>query len=174
MNSWNFKGMLAAAIVLPALSGPAWAGGTDDFGCSNATLNGEYAFGVTAYTPAGLPNGPPAVVTGIKVFYGDGTLTQRDYQGDNLAGDDFSPPGRETGTYKVNSDCTGSMVINLNVPNVPSGTSSGVIEIKFVISDGGRHIHEVVSQGTPPGSAGPMHPTQTSADDWKVTSERDD
>ena len=169
MNSWNFKGMLAAAIVLPALSGPAWAGGTDDFGCSNATLNGEYAFGVTAYTPAGLPNGPPAVVTGIKVFYGDGTLTQRDYQGDNLAGDDFSPPGRETGTYKVNSDCTGSMVINLNVPNVPPGTSSGVIDIKFVISDGGRHVHEVVSQFIPPFFAAPQ-PTQTSADDWKVAS----
>jgi hypothetical protein len=161
--------MLAAAIVLPALSGPAWAGGTDDFGCSNATLNGEYAFGVTAYTPAGLPNGPPAVVTGIKVFYGDGTLTQRDYQGDNLAGDDFSPPGRETGTYKVNSDCTGSMVINLNVPNVPPGTSSGVIDIKFVISDGGRHVHEVVSQFIPPFFAAPQ-PTQTSADDWKVAS----
>jgi hypothetical protein len=169
VNSWNFKGMLAAAIVLPALSGPAWAGGTDDFGCSNATLNGEYAFGVTAYTPAGLPNGPPAVVTGIKVFYGDGTLTQRDYQGDNLAGDDFSPPGRETGTYKVNSDCTGSMVINLNVPNVPPGTSSGVIDIKFVISDGGRHVHEVVSQFIPPFFAAPQ-PTQTSADDWKVAS----
>ena len=42
------------------------------------------------------------------------------------------------------------MVINLNVPNVPAGLSSGVIEIKFVISDGGRHIHEVVSQFTPP------------------------
>ena len=32
MNSWNFKGMLAAAIVLAALSGAAWAGGSDDLG----------------------------------------------------------------------------------------------------------------------------------------------
>jgi len=170
MNSRFLKGMVVtAAIVLPGLSGPAWAGGSDDFGCSNATLKGKYAFGVTAYTPLGLPNGPPEVVTGIKVFYGDGTLTQRDYAGDNLAGDDFSPPGRETGTYKVNSDCTGSMVINLNVPNVPPGTSSGVIDIKFVISDGGRHVHEVVSQFIPPFFAAPQ-PTQTSADDWKVAS----
>jgi len=104
---------------------------------------------------------------------GQGNLTQRDYQGDNLAGPDFAPKGRETGTYQVNSDCTGSMVINLNVPNVPAGLSSGVIEIKFVISDGGRHIHEVVSENTPPGSTGPLHPTQTSADDWKVASEQD-
>jgi hypothetical protein len=162
---------MAAAITLPALSSAAWAGGTDDYGCSNATLKGEYAFGVTAYTPAGLPNGPPRVVAGIKVFDGQGNLTQRDYQGDNLAGPDFAPPGQEQGTYQVNSDCTGSMVINLNVPNVPPGTSSGVIDIMFVISDGGRHIHEVVSQLTPPGSSGPA-PTQTSADDWKVASEQ--
>ena len=176
MNSRFLKGMVVtAAIVLPGLSGPAWAGGSDDFGCSNATLKGKYAFGVTAYTPPGLPNGPPEVVTGIKVFYGDGTLTQRDYAGDNLAGDDFSPPGQETGTYKVNSDCTGSMTINLNVPHVPAGSSSGVINIKFVISDGGRHIHEVVSEFFPPfSSASVPVPTQTSADDWKVASEQDD
>jgi len=126
MKWWPSKGMLTAAIVLPTLSGVAWAGGTDDFGCSNATLKGEYAFGVTAYTPPGLPDGPPRVVAGIKVFDGHGNLTQRDYQGDNLAGPDFAPTGRETGTYQVNLDCTSSMVINLNVPNVPSGTSSGV------------------------------------------------
>lgn len=167
------KGMLAAAVALPALSGSAWAGGTDDFGCSNATLKGEYAFGATVYTPAPPPSPPPTtkVVNGIKVFDGQGNLTQRDYQGDDLAGPDFAPPGREKGTYQVNSDCTGSMVIDLNVPGVPAGLSSGVIEIKFVISDGGRHIHEVVSQLTPPFQSAPV-PTQTSADDWKVASEQ--
>ena len=138
MRWWLFKSTLATAMILPALGGAAWAGGPDDFGCSNATLKGEYAFGATVYTPAPPPNPPPAtkVVTGIKVFDGQGNLTQRDYQGDNLAGPDFAPKGREIGIYQVNSDCTGSMVINLNVPNVPPGTSSGVIEIMFVISDG--------------------------------------
>jgi hypothetical protein len=47
MNSWCLKGMLAAAIALPALGGAARAGGSDDFGCPNATLKGLYAFGVT-------------------------------------------------------------------------------------------------------------------------------
>jgi hypothetical protein len=159
-----------AAIASLALTGAAWAGNTDDFGCSNATLKGEYAFGVTAYTPAPSLNIPTEVVTGIKVFDGQGNLTQRDYQGDDLAGPEFAPPGQEKGTYQVNSDCTGSMVINLNVP-VSSG-SSGVITIKFVISDGGRHIHEVVSQLTPPFSSGP-EPVQTSADDWRVASYQD-
>ena len=173
MKSWLFQGMLTVAIALPALTGAARAGGIDDYGCSNATLKGEYAFGVTVYTPAGPPFPPPStvVVNGIKVFDGHGNLTQRDYQGDNLAGPDFAPPGQETGTYQVNSDCTGSMVIDLNVPPVPAGLSSGVIWIKFVISDGRRHTHEVVSQLTPPFQSAPV-PTQTSGDDWKVASEQ--
>lgn len=166
-----WQGLSAAAIAVLAFGNSAQAGGTGNFGCSNATLKGLYAFGVTAYTPPGLPNGPPGVVNGIKVFDGHGNLTQRDYQGDNNAGPDFAPPGQEKGTYQVSSDCTGSMVIDLNAP-VPTG-STGVIKIKFVISDGGRHIHEVVSEFTPPGAAGPAHPTQTSADDWKVASEQD-
>ena len=169
------KGTLLAAIALPALCGTAWAGGGDDFRCSDATLKGEYSFGATAYTPPPLPNGSPPppteVITGIKVFDGHGNLTQRDYRGDNLAGPDFAPPGQETGTYQVNADCTGSMTIDLNVPKVPANESSGVINIKFVISDGGRHIHEVVSEFFPPFSSPSVPvPTQTSADDWKVAS----
>jgi hypothetical protein len=62
MNSWFLKGMLAAAVALPALSGTAWAGGSDDFGCSNATLKGEYAFGVTNYV------GNPIVVVAVSRF----------------------------------------------------------------------------------------------------------
>jgi len=167
-------GLMATVIAVPALSGVARAGGPDDFGCSNATLKGLYSFGVTAYTPAPPPSPPPTtkVVTGIKVFDGQGNLTQRDYQGDDLAGPDFAPKGQEKGTYQVNSNCTGSMVIKLNVPGVPAGLSTGVIWIKFVISDGGRHIHEVVSELIPPFAIGRV-PTQTSADDWKVASDKD-
>ena len=167
-------GLMATVIAVPALSGVARAGGPDDFGCSNATLKGLYSFGVTAYTPAPPPSPPPTtkVVTGIKVFDGQGNLTQRDYQGDDLAGPDFAPKGQEKGTYQVNSNCTGSMVINLNVPGVPAGLSTGVIWIKFVISGGGRQIHEVVSELIPPFGIGRL-PTQTSADDWKVASDKD-
>jgi hypothetical protein len=162
MKSWVFQEMMAAAVALPALSCVARAGGTDDYGCSNATFKGEYAFGVTNLTI-------PQVVAGIKVFDGNGSLTQRDYIGDSSPAE-FAPAGQERGTYAVNSDCTGSMVINLNVPGAPP--PNGVIQILFVISDGGRHIHEVVSKLTPPFSSGP-EAVQTSADDWKVASEKD-
>jgi hypothetical protein len=126
---------------------------------------GRIAFGVTNFTI-------PQVVAGIKVFDGKtpGTLTQRDYIGDSVPAE-FAPQGQEKGTYTVNSDCTGSMVINLNTFGVPPVTTQGgVINILFVISDGGRHIHEVVSELTPPGASGP-EPVQTSADDWKVASQ---
>jgi hypothetical protein len=46
------------------------------------------------------------------------------------------------------------------------------LDIRFVISDGGRHIHEVVAEFTPPGFTEPQ-PTQTTADDWKVASNHD-
>jgi hypothetical protein len=169
MNRWLWKGMLAAGIALPALGDAARA---DDFGCSNATLTGEYAFAITAHTPPGLPNGPPGVGAGIEVFDGHGNFTQRDYRGDSLrlrGQTDFSPEGQETGTYTVNPDCTGSMVINLNVPNTPP--PHGVIKTVFVISNDGRHIHDVVSEFTPPGFTVPQ-PTQTSSDHWKVASEQ--
>jgi hypothetical protein len=138
---WLSRVTPIAAIASLGPSGAAWA----DFVCSNATLKGEYAFGVTSFTAARQV----AVVAGVKVF-------------------EFSPPGQETGTYVVDPDCTGSMTINLNVP----GGGGGQIKILFVISDGGRHIHEVVSELTPPFAPGTVS-VQTSADDWKVGPEQD-
>src|SRR5262252_7530001 len=90
MKRHILNGTLVAAMILPALSGAAWAGGTDDYGCSNATLKGEYAFGVTAYTPPGLPDGPPMVVAGIRIYDGKGNFTQRDYRGDSVPAE-FAP-----------------------------------------------------------------------------------
>ena len=169
-SAYRYQRLVAMAVCAMAVGVTSYAQAD---GCSNATLKGLYAFGVTAYTPAGQPNGPPQVVAGIKDFDGKGNFTQRDYQGDSLrtmGQTDFSTG--ETGTYTVNSNCTGSGVLNLNVP-VPPGLSTGVIKVMFVISNGGRHIHEVVSEFTPPFFTAPQ-PTQTSADDWKVDVEEDD
>ena len=118
MKSWFSRGMLAAAIALPALSGAAWAGGSDDYGCSNATLKGEYAFGVTAYTPPVFSNGPPQVVAGIKVFDGKGNSRSGITEATAFAAPISRRQGRKTAPTLVNPDCTGSMVINLNVPDV--------------------------------------------------------
>ncbi len=125
MGSWLLKGVLAATITLPALSGVARAQSTDNDGCSNATLQGDYAFSVLSLSPLN-------VVVGIGRFDGKGGFTQIDYPGDRLrrAGTlDFRTG--QTGSYSVNPDCTGSQEIDLNVPNVPAGTSHGVIHNAF-------------------------------------------
>src|SRR5205807_9701124 len=100
---------LASAIALPAISGIARAEG-----CTNATLNGAYAFSVVDFTT-------PLVVVGIGHFDGKGGFSQVDYRGDSLRtmnAQDFA--GGETGSYAVNHDCTGSQRIHLNVPLPPN------------------------------------------------------
>jgi hypothetical protein len=72
MKSWLWKGMFAAVISLPALSGVARAQSTDNDGCTNATLKGDYAFSVVNFTQ-------PSVGVGIKAFDGKGQFTQEDY-----------------------------------------------------------------------------------------------
>jgi hypothetical protein len=68
----------------------------------------------------------------------------------------------ETGTYMVNSDCTGFETINLG--------GGAVIKNAFVISNGGRSFHGVVGELTLEGTA---VPAQSRFDSWKVASEQD-
>jgi hypothetical protein len=158
MKRWFWKGMLAAAVILPALSGVAWAGGSQNLGCSNATLKGAYAFSVlTVAAPPGFPN----VVVGLITFDGNGGLTQEDYPGGS--GLTAFQTG-ETGTYMVNSDCTGFEMINL-------GAGAVILENAFVISNGGRSFHGVVGELTVEGTA--AAPAQSRFDGWKVASEQD-
>jgi hypothetical protein len=173
MKSWLWRGILAGTIALPALSGMARAQSTDNDGCTNATLKGDYAFSVSAWHLISGQPPVPQVVVGIVRYDGKGNRTQIDYIGDSLRTrntTDFATG--ETGTYTVNSDCTGTEQIQLNVPNVPPGTSHGVIDSVFVIAGGGRSIHAVVARFTPPGATQPVS-TQTRADSWKVRSEED-
>ena len=165
METWLWKGILGAVVALPALSGAAWAQSNDNDGCTDATLQGDYAFSVEDWSGTPLT---PSFVVGIKNFDGMGKLKQIDYPADGFSSLGNTFRMGETGTYTVNPDCTGHAEIDLNVP-VTSG-SMGVIKVVFVISGGGRHVHEVVSEFTPPGATGPV-PNQTRADDWKIGSE---
>ena len=165
MRNWLWLGMVGVAAGLAALCGTSRAA---EAGCSLATLTGAYAFGVTTYnnpTPR-----PTLVVAGIKFFDGRGNFTQRDYQGGSSPAE-FAPPGTESGTYTVNPDCTGSLEIHLTAPPVCPG-QDGDIKALFVISNGGRHVHEVVSAFIPPCSGGiAQNMPQAVADDWKVAAE---
>jgi len=157
MKNWVSKGLLAAAIALPALSGVARAQSTDNDGCSTATLQGDYAFSVVALTTQ-------TVVIGLGTFDGNGGFSQIDYPGDRLltAGTlDFRMG--QTGSYTVDRNCTGNMKINL-------GGGVGVVTNAFVISNSGRSIHAVVAGAIVGGKA---VAGQTRVDFWKVASEQE-
>jgi hypothetical protein len=158
---------MAAAIILRALTGTAWAGGSDDqFVCSNATLKGDYAFSVLTIVEA--PPGGPNVVVGLGTFDGRGGFKQIDYPGNGATDMNLDEKFRtgQTGSYKVNPNCTGFMTIDI----VQAGL---VIENAIVISNGGRAIHGVVASGTVSGQS-PASPLQSRVDFWKVASDRDD
>jgi len=164
MKSRFWKEMLAAAIILPALSGAAWAGGSDDLGCSNATLKGDYAFSVLTVAEE---NVGPNVVVGLGTFDGKGGFNQIDFPGNGIT--DLGLKGfrsGQTGTYTVNRDCTGFMTIDIAQAGI-------VVTNAIVISNGGRAIHAVAAAGGPPNGA-PVTPLQTRVDFWKVASEQDD
>jgi len=165
MRKWLCTGLLAAAVALPALSGAVWAGGSDDLGCSDATLKGAYAFSVLTIVAA-APVGP-SVVVGLTTFDGKGGLTQIDYPGNggtDLGLDEKFRTG-QTGSYTVNPNCTGFMTVNL-------GSAVGVTENAFVISNGGRAVRAVIASFTAPNGA-LATPLQSRIDFWKVASEQD-
>jgi hypothetical protein len=164
MKSWFWNGMLAAAIALPALSGAVRAGGSDDLGCSNATLKGDYAFSVLTIASATGPN----VVVGLGTFDGRGGFKQIDYPGNggtDLGLDEKFRTG-QTGSYTVNRNCTGFMTIDL-------GATVGTVTNALVINNGGRAVRAVIAAfAAPDGTL--VTPLQSRIDFWKVASEQDD
>jgi len=143
--------MMAAAIALPALSGIAQAQVTDNDGCSNATLKGDYGFRIhgkllgikTVAGPQIFPD--PLLTDGVAMtfFDGKGKLSQVDY----VLRDGVQNPGPkdpktgfgvdENGQYTVFADCTGQF--QLDLPTV-------LIEVKFVLAEEGRQIYGVESR----------------------------
>jgi len=157
---------LAALITVLALSSAARAQGSDNDGCSNSTLKGDYAF-----TVSGQIFNPDATFTLVNAVaitnfdgktdaHGKGGLTQVDFVVNNPpvpgAGGEPTDPltgfrTQESGTYQVFPDCTGKATINF--PPLQHGL---VIQITFVLSNQGRKIHAVVSGLTAPTPGGPV------------------
>jgi hypothetical protein len=173
MKGCVWKGLLAAVIALPALSGVARAQRTDNEGCSNETLKGDYAFAVTGWLLSATQLWVPEFIIGITQFDGKGNFTQVDYPANGAlmtpSVTDFR--AGQTGTYAVRSDCLGSAELDLNVGG--TGTGHGVIKLMFVISNGGRSVHAVVAKGISPFATQPSI-SVVRTDFWKVGPERDD
>jgi len=165
MKAGISKRIMIATIALLATCGVARA--QDEEGCTNSTLNGDYAFTVSGQIF--IPGGPTIQREGVAMthFYGNGRLSQVDFV---LSSPNPLPPPlgtppineagfqyNETGHYTVHADCTGTFTINFpDWVDSATGTATpgAIIVTKFVISNGGRAIHTVVSSITPPGAKG--------------------
>lgn len=103
--------------------------------CSNSTIKGTYAF--TIHGQIFLNNGaPPLVVDGIAqtTFDGHGNLAQVDAVATNGAMAPGWRPG--TGPYTVNSDCTGTMTLNVE--------GMAPLHLQILVAQSGKTIHAVV------------------------------
>jgi hypothetical protein len=127
------------SFVLLALGLAASSAVTAHASCNNFTIKGSYAF--TIHGQIFTPNGP-LLVDGIAktTFDGNGNLTQVDAVALNGHIQLVWRPG--TGTYTVNSDCTGTMTL-MNQDQPP-------LHLAIVVSQSGDIIHTVV---TDPGVA---------------------
>jgi hypothetical protein len=113
---------------------PARAQSDEDKPCSNQTLRGNYGFALE-----GLILPAPGVtipIRGVHMthFDGSGTLTQFDsiiVNGSPIG--DWTPV---TGTYHVNADCSGTILLH------PS--TGGFVNLRIVVVKNGKEIHSVV------------------------------
>jgi hypothetical protein len=134
-------------LVLLALAVP-WSAfaQTNNPRCNNDLIRGDFGFTIEGQKLGGPGPVGPQVGVAMTTFDGNGNLTQVDTVtiGGVLVAD-FSHQ-HATGTYTVNSDCTGTFTIHFHDgrPNVT---------VNFVVTQDGNEIDTVVIP-PPPAAAG--------------------
>ena len=132
-------GIIAAALASLLISGFTTRLDAQER-CTNASLNGSYAFKVDGTNVANpyLPFGPFAAV-GKNTYDGrghmNGVIT--------VSSNGSIIPATYTGTYTVNANCTGVKSATLSI--------GAVVDFSFVIDDDLREIQMIVTQAGPPG-----------------------
>jgi hypothetical protein len=131
--------VVAVAIVSFALAAPARQALAQaaDWRCTDELIKGTYGFTVTGDKLAGL--GPVGSQVGVALtdFDGRGGLSQIDtvtIDGQVVADFTHTPA---TGSYKVNSNCTGSFTLTFTDGRPPVTTA-------FIVVSGGAEIDTVV------------------------------
>jgi hypothetical protein len=107
----------------------------DDKGCTNNILQGTFAYTATGSAVAPPQIAGPVAEVGWQTFDGRGgtTFTATLSQNGNIV--QFN---NVTGTYTVNSDCTGTFALQV-APNF-------TLHLYFVISDGGNVFQAIETE----------------------------
>ena len=135
---------MTKSLSLVALAVAAQIGHAQAPACSNATLNGAYGVTISGLRPApnvlfnfpALPGTIEQVIgVAIQIFDGAGNFTQTDNVKGSLSG--ITPDRAGSGTYTVNSHCTGSFTLNNAGAPFP-------IVTKIMIVDGGNEFRAAV------------------------------
>jgi hypothetical protein len=133
-------------LLVGAIGHMPTASAADSLTCSNRSLRGNYGSAIdgTIFLPSPAPS---LLVRGVALqqFDGHGSFSQVDFVTLNgaSASNDWRPG---TGTYEINSDCTGTMEINFD-----DGSPS--LHLRLIVVDGGRQLMTVV-EGNATGSLG--------------------
>jgi len=142
----------ATTVALLSLSGAAQAGGPGGF-CSNATLKGPYGFsghgeilGLIGADNMVHAFASPSILDDVALvtFDGMGNFLRTDFGviGGLPKGGQITFNPNQSGTYTVNSDCTGTMkIVYIAGGAVPAGVET---DLNIVVAADGTLIESVV------------------------------
>ncbi len=138
MNKKLFANVVALALLVLGTLGSGYAQSETLAACNNRLIAGNYGFTIQGNKLGGQGPTGPQVGVAMTEFDGKGGLTQIDtvtVNGEVVADFTHSPA---TGTYAVNSDCTGTFTINFTDGRPP-------VTANFVVVESGLEIDTVVT-----------------------------
>jgi hypothetical protein len=141
MKTWFCKQMLCKGILAAAVACLTFlaASPPQAAACSNASLKGQYGQTISGQILPGNAVVLPQNGVAMTNFDGNGKFTQVDFVVIDGTNQSSKFQVGETGTYKVNSDCTGSARINYK------GNDGSWIDLELVVVNQGREFRTVVS-----------------------------
>jgi len=137
MNKKLVVDVVALVLLMLGALGSGYAQGESLAACNNRIIAGNYGFTIQGNKLGGQGPTGPQVGVAMTEFDGKGGLTQIDtvtVSGEVVADFTHSPA---TGTYRVNSDCTGTFTINFTDGRPP-------VAANFVVVEAGLEIDTVV------------------------------
>lgn len=146
------RSTIANTFAIAALAlGMAFPAKADNYkGCSNASLKGTFSHMASGITTAPPAMAGPLAGVGTDTFDGKGNIKGTA----TLSINGNIVPVSETGTYKVNEDCTGTYTVQFSVGGSTSASfviTSSWNEIQAICTDAGVVLTHIFRRQFPVG-----------------------